>query len=513
MTQLSRRDFLKAAGVVLAGAALTPSRAFSVRDTRNNQRPNIIVVLCDALSAPHLSLYGYPRLTTPNIDSFAARSTVFHNHYSGSNFTSSGTASLLTGMLPWKHRAINYGGLIKSEFIGINPYTLLGSDYYRFAFSQNPWADQLIGQWNKDVDRFLPPSSYSLLESADPVRLFENDRVMASIALGGFLFQAEGEDGPVGSSEIGYLNKSRTLKFIGKQNLKRYPDGIPEVVLASNPYLNEEIYFGAFSELSRLDSENAPYFAYFHLFSPHFPYKPRSDFKKLFHDDYAPAAKPNHPMANGFSEDYLLSRQTAYDRQIAQVDDEFGRLIAKLDKDGILENSYLIFTSDHGELFERGFVGHGRQFMYEGALRVPLLIHAPSQTRREDIFAPTSNTDILPTLLSIAGKYIPADIDGKLLPAFGGSAEPNRAVLSILAMDNSAFAPLKKAVVAMRKGDYKLIAYLGYADMAQPFELYNLEGDPNEFDNLAAKEKNILSAMKGEFLSYLEEANKPFERK
>ena len=104
MTQISRRDFLKLLGVASA-SALASKNVLSLKVSDNN-KPNIIIILLDAFSAKHLSLYGYPRLTTPNIDAFAQYSTVYHNHYSGGNFTTCGTASMLTGMIPWKHRAI-----------------------------------------------------------------------------------------------------------------------------------------------------------------------------------------------------------------------------------------------------------------------------------------------------------------------------------------------------------------------------------------------------------------------
>ncbi len=512
MTKISRRDFLKVAGTTFAGM-LTSERLLSLGAT-NSEQPNIIIILWDAFSAKHLSLYGYPRLTTPNIDALAQSSTVFHNHYSGGNFTTTGTASMLTGMLPWKHRAINYGGLVRSEFIRNNPYTLLGPDYFRFAFSQNPWPDRLMGQYNEDVDRFLPPSSYSLLKDSSLMKMFKKDHALASIAVEDFLLPAQ-DNAMAGSSLLGYINKSQVLNHANQKKLA-YRNGLPEIMDPGYfiPYLNEAVYQGVYSELSQLELEKQPYFAYFHLYSPHFPYRPRNDYQRLFRDDgYNPVAKPVHPLSAGLPEDFVRTQRDLYDRQIAQIDDEFGKLILRLNESGILENSYLIFTSDHGELFERGFVGHGFQFMYESALRIPLIIHAPRQTKREDIFALTSNTDILPTILSIAGKESTPDIDGRVLPGFGGQTDEDRPIFSMVAVDNPAFNPIKKAVISMRKRAYKLIAYLGYEKVDQVFELYNLENDPDELNNLASKDLKKLSAMKDELFSYLDEANQPFKKK
>jgi hypothetical protein len=510
MPQISRRDFLKVAGTTLAGA-LVPDPLLSMGTTSASQ-PNIIVILCDALSARHLSLYGYPRTTTPFINVFADYATVYHQHVSGGNFTTTGTASFLSGMFGWKHRAINQGGLILPELASVNPFSLLGTDYYKFAFSQNPWSERLVGQNCRDVDGFLPVTAYSLREGNLVANAFKNDRALASIAVDDFLLPVQGDT--AGSSILGSYYKSNVLNAFVKEtgNSPRYPNGIPEIQLSGYvaPYLNEDVYNGVYLEVSQLENRHTPYFAFFHLFSPHFPYSPRSEYYRLFRDDFAPPAKPVHPLSPKFTEKYLLSRRTAYDRQIAQVDNEFGRLVDRLDKIGVLENSYLIFTSDHGELFERGFAGHGFQFMYEPVLHVPLLVHAPGQSSRKDVYSPTSNADILPTLLHITGRDIPSEIDGAVLPGLGGTADLERPIFSVCAVDNSAFGPLKKTVIAMRKGGYKLIAYLGYENFDQVFELYDLTLDPEELVDISSKASGVLSKLKQEFFFHLENANKPF---
>jgi arylsulfatase A-like enzyme len=514
MKKLSRRDFLKIAGASAAG--LLASRQLFSRGHAGGDSPNIVVIICDAFSARHLSLYGYPRQTTPHIDTFAGYSTVYHNHYSGGNFTTTGTASFLTGMYGWKHRAINYGGLVRSELAGFNPYTLLRNEYFRLAFSQNPWPDRLMGQYHRDVDRFLPPSAFSLMDDPQLIELFKNDRALASIAMEDFMLPAQNSV-PAGSVLLGYLNKSRTLNDVQrKQTLAYNNNGIPEIMDPGYliPYLNENVYDGVLFELKELASRGQPYFAYFHLYSPHYPYRPHDKYRHLFRGDgYKPAVKPEHPLGSGLKENFLSGQRDLYDRQIVQVDDEFGKLISELDRSDILQNCCLILTSDHGELFERGFVGHGFQLMYEPVLQVPLIIHAPGQLERKDVFSPTSNIDILPSILSFAGREQPPELDGKPLPGFGGQEDANRPIFSLVAVDNPAFTEIKKAVISMRKGGYKLIAYLGYEEMDEEFELYDLESDPEELSNLASSDVRILSAMKEELFAHLDEANQPFARK
>jgi arylsulfatase A-like enzyme len=280
-------------------------------------------------------------------------------------------------------------------------------------------------------------------------------------------------------------------------------------------YLNEKIYKGVLAEILSL-KEKQPYFAYFHLFSPHSPYKPGGKFSRLFRNDgFSIPSKQVVPQFASLyreSDESLLRKRTAYDRQIAQVDSEFGKLIDALDTSGVLEDSYLIATSDHGEMFERGFSGHGGRLMYEPVLRTPLLIHAPEQAERKDVSITTSNVDVLPTLLSIAGKDIPPALEGQVLAGFGGAENRERPVFSVAAWQNSAFLPLTKAAFAMHKGAYKLIAYLGYGGDDGIYELYDIEKDPEELHELSKEEISVFAGMKDEFLAHLADANRPFEQ-
>src|SRR5512138_2836632 len=110
MSQITRRDTLKLLGAMAATALLRDAHPLVDSLTAGEpQQPNVIILLIDTLSARHMSLYGYQRRTTPNFERFASRASVYHSHYSGGNFTTPGTATLLTGLYPWGHRAINLG--------------------------------------------------------------------------------------------------------------------------------------------------------------------------------------------------------------------------------------------------------------------------------------------------------------------------------------------------------------------------------------------------------------------
>ena len=95
---LNRRDFLKLAGLLSLGASI-PSAEKLIRSNQAQGKPkNIIVIVFDAFSAYNIPVHGYERLTTPNIARLSKRAIVYHNHFAGGNFTSPGSASLLTGV-------------------------------------------------------------------------------------------------------------------------------------------------------------------------------------------------------------------------------------------------------------------------------------------------------------------------------------------------------------------------------------------------------------------------------
>jgi len=471
--------------------------------------PNILVLVLDALSAFHLSLHGYPRRTSPNIDSFAEESTVFHSHYSAGNFTTSGTASMLTGLLPWSHRAINHGGLVRETYVRNSPFALLASDFFRLSFTQNTWAHRLILQDAEMVDRLLQPASYSLLTDGHPLEERRADSLMRSFALDEFLFPMQGEL-PAASSMLGYLRRSRTLRRQLPTSSPRYPKGAPEAINpgAWIPYLNEQVFDGVVAEVQATSMLDRPFLAYIHLWSPHFPYRPRSDYRSLFRDEFVPTPKRAPYLPGALSEDWLLNQRTLYDRQIRQLDDEFGEMMAHLRSAGLLRNTYVILTSDHGELFERGFYGHGLRRLYEPVVRIPLIIHEPGQRARREVWSPTSNVDLFPTLLSLVGVMAPPKLDGSILPPFGGDETWDRPVFSADAATNSAASDIKHAALCMRQGALKLIAYLGLPGLDEAYELYDVEEDPGEENDLAQANPALVERLRGQLLDHLSQANR-----
>ena len=258
----------------------------------------------------------------------------------------------------------------------------------------------------------------------------------------------------------------------------------------------------------------SPYLGYFHLWSPHGPYNARKEFTGIFHDDLKEPAKPRHALAgDNFSEEEMLKNHRQYDELIAELDAEFGQVLSDLERSGVLQNSYVIVTSDHGELYARGEIDHASALMYAPVTHIPLLISAPGQQTRSDFHSLTSNLDLVPTLLQIAGQEIPDWAEGRLLPGLGGTQDAHRSIFSMVAKDNAAFRPITRATFTLIKDSHELFFFTGYPDHPDTFELYNLQEDPQELHDLFRKDITTASQMKDELLEAIHTANRNYDKK
>jgi arylsulfatase A-like enzyme len=510
--QINRRGFFKLFALTsLAGLGARGLSNFSHGPADQiSGLPNIIIVVFDALSAKHVSTYGYHRDTTPNLTRFAEKATVFHRHYAGGNFTTPGTASLLTGTYPWSHGGYHLFGTMKDAYKEKNIFSLLSKDYFTCAFTRNAFARGLINQLGRSVDQFPRVDEHSLFSGMYLHLLFPKDENVAhwgEMNLRGF--GSENDASPFLSSMINHWITSRVNKE--SQKFKDlFPRGLPMNLNGQFFILEDAIDW----MIEAFSSAPKPFLGYFHLFPPHFPYRTRQEFNAIFDDGWQPIPKPPHFFTEGHSDEFLATEWRYYDEYIAYADAEFGRLIAELEHRELLENTFLAFTSDHGEMFERGIFQHTTPTLYEPIVHIPLLLHKPKQSERVDVFSPTSCVDLVPTFLFGIDQSIPDWCEGQVLPIFdeNGSGIDDHNIYAIEAKSNPKNAPLIMATVSLIKDTHKIVSYKGYEGLEDTYEVYDLERDPEEMEDIYQTGSIVGKQLKDELDQKLSEVNQNIGR-
>ncbi len=504
---INRRDFLKLTGLLpLSAAAPRLLNALSGSASAAQGQKNVIVVVFDAFSAYNISLYGYSRATTPNLARLAKRAIVYHNHFAGSNFTTSGTASLLTGALPWTHRALQPDGEVAKPFIDKNIFTAF-HDYHRIAYAHNGWAYTLLRQLERQIDELVPREKLFLATYSGFIQsLFGNDEDIASVS---WTRNIQISEGYAYSLFLSHLYK--VLEEGRIANLQPlFPRGLPTTG-SDDAFLLEQAVDWLANLLTVIPQ---PFVSYFHFLPPHFPYRTSLEFYNHFRGDgYKSLEKPVDIFAEHRIATNVASHRTEYDEFILYVDKEFGRFYDALEASGLLENSWVVFTSDHGEMFERGIMGHSTDVLYQPVIRIPLLIFEPGREVGMDVHTATSAVDVLPTLAHMTGHPIPDWTEGTLLPPYAdANPDPNRSIYVVRAQDSDPAAALTQASIMLLRGSQKLLYYFGYPNRGvdELVKLYDIEADPEELNDLYPSQKDVGAELLSEVKSKLVEVNKPY---
>jgi arylsulfatase A-like enzyme len=505
---LSRREFLKLVSLAPIGIYSHPLRGLV--KAASPQHPNIIFLVFDAWSQRHVSLYGYRRNTMPNLEKLAGRGTVYHNHYSTAVFTVPGTASLLTGLHPWSHRAFQIGAGVIDTQIRHNIFSVLSPSHSTLAFTQNRLANQILIQFEPDLDRFMNSYLYNIQNtSLYSGSLFEKDPRTAFASLEDNLIQqGAGFDSSLffGPLYRLYILQDR-LKALQRYGSK-YPLGLPDALPGF--FLLDDVVDGAIDLLKGMQGATL---AYLHFWAPHEPFTPTRDFYERFSDGWMAPEKPVHELTQKKVPYKKLHEQHQYyDEYIASWDNEVGRLFGYLDESGLTENSYIIITADHGELFERGELGHKTRLLYDGVVHIPLIVLSPGQKQRQDVYTNTSSVDLISTLAHLTGKPLPDWAEGRLLPRLGGTEDEKRSIFSMDARTNSSFGTLANFSISITREHHRLIHYVYPKLKYDRYEFYDLAADPEEMNDLYSSQPALAMDMQAELDQKVAEVNRPFQR-
>jgi arylsulfatase A-like enzyme len=506
---LNRQNFLKLMG--LSSLLLAKNRLRKINNlTQHFTSPNFLILVFDAFSARHLNTNKYHRETTPNLDHLSQNSIVFHQHHAGGNFTTPGTASLLTGVYPWTHRALHIRGKTLKPFSNHNIFSLLPKEYYKFAYTHNPLAFTLLHQFRASIDHIVNIPELAIYADSISHDLLVHDFFVSNEAE---LIAIKNQHDPPSSLFLSiidsFLREIRTNRLYSSQHAQ-YPDGVTgcQIWRPDSPcfLLNDAIDWLQI----QLSQTPQPFLGYIHLLPPHAPYNPPRPYTSHFDDDWKPRKKTEHVFSLGKKQTNLNRKRKSYDQYIQYLDSEIGRLFEYLTNSQLIDNTYIFITSDHGELFERGIIDHLTPALFEPVVHIPLFLFKPGQQGRIDIHTPTSAVDILPTILKIIGKEPTSDSEGLgLLKSANSDLNPNRTIYSVEAKQSKKIDHLDLASFSMITSPFKLVLYRGYPETNQEdlYELYDLEEDPEELRNIYDPSSHQSKILRDKLLNSIDEKN------
>jgi len=440
--------------------------------------PDIYVITVDALRAEDMSVYGYARPTTPNLDRFAQNSFTFESFFANSNFTTPSTTSIETGKLPWSHRVFHLGGFLRLKAEKENLAELLRQQgYYTATVSSNYLATPILHRTlaSYDASQYCPPENafgtslrYSNFLGLNTLHTFT---------------------GPLLSRLVGVRFYLETLIWS-----QHYPSPA------------EPVFERARTLVERNDISQ-PRFVWMHILPPHDPYLAPPPYQGRFLPGdkltraYNFLGLRNTTKPHGTTAADLRAR---YDEMILYADHEVGEFLDWLDQTHRMDRSIVIISADHGESFEHGWYLHSGRELFNGVIHIPLLIHLPGQKKAGRISYPAEQSDLLPTILDLLGRRAPPWTDGmSLKPLFEGETLPDRYIMSMNLESNSEFDPISRGTLAIMDAEYKYVLYLD----SKAEVLYDYKRDEAEEHDLIGAEPEVATRMRDALLSKLRDVN------
>jgi choline-sulfatase len=441
----TRRDFLKQTGtaLVIAGCRTVP------RSSR--ARANVLLLMSDEHNPRYASVYGHSTIKTPNLDRLARMGTVFDHAYCPSPLCMPCRSAFMAGHPVHALQTYSncnavefdyptYGAVLRGQ--GVHTAYIGKTDVYR------PSGELGFSEMILPGDRAKPGDTKFRRQ---PLAIRDDAAARASAY------------GPVKDTPFARDDRiiDAALEWLGARS-KQIPG---PWVLAVN------------------------------LSKPHFPHYVTQDFWDLYPDGGdlpkygTEAASANHPYAadlrahfqtDAFTEAQIRGLRRGYLGCVTYVDRQLGRLLNALAANGILENTVVVYTSDHGEMLGK-FGLWWKCSLYEDSVRVPLIVAGPGFRAGMRVTAPVELHDLQAAMFKAVCAVRPAGWRGAPLQDVPAT-DPNRVAFSEYHGHGT-----RSGAFMIRKGDWKLI----YC-MAAPHLLFNLAADPEELTSLAEMRRDKL---------------------
>jgi arylsulfatase A-like enzyme len=404
--------------------------------------PNVLLIVLDTVRAESLSLYGYGRPTTPNLERLAKQGARFDRAYVTAPWTLPSHASMFTGQWHYQQPDI-WGSPLNSKDLTLAEF-FTANGYYTAGFVANTFYGSYEHGLNRGFDHY---EDYT-------------------ISLSDILL----------SSSLVQTAETRLKPFTGPNRLYL-------------PKTAEDVNTSFLRWQSR--HQDRPFFAFLNYIDAHAPYLPPKPFDRMFGDPDRranPKAEPNWE----WTEDQVQAEIDAYDGSVAYLDDQVGRLFSELEARGLARNTLVMITSDHGEqLGEHRLFDHGNS-LYVQALHVPLVILFPEKVPAGTVISTSISLRNLPaTVLDLLesgekGLFPGTSLAGLWENGSEAATLKSEAILSEvfkLKTDLPEWYPITE-------GDMKSLVmenyhYIRNGDGRE--ELYDLQNDPAELYDLAAQ--------------------------
>lgn len=467
------RDFRRLLAAALLGfSGAWGSTALSAPAETRLTRPNVIVILADDLGYGDISAYGQNRVRTPNIDRLAAGGVRFTDGYVTAAVCAPSRAAILTG-----RQQTRYGW----EFNPVGPDPTTGVDATQPMIGQllkhAGYTTAMVGKWHLGHRRGFHPLDRGF------------DEYFGVLAGATEYWETKG------SGDVGITTPVDSL--ISREQLPIYRG---RETVQVDGYLTDIFTREATDVIGR--NKANPFFLYLAYTTPHTPLQAAS-----------------HYWTRAPSEGREIDR--IYDAMLLSLDDGVGRILDKLEAEGLRDDTIIVFLSDNGcPTYVRGACSNGRLSghkanLWEGGVRVPFILSWPRAVRPGVYSRPVSSLDILPTLAAAAKAALPAGREGVDLSPCLRSADscPERALFWRSGPNH-----------AVRVGDWKLIVANKSDkpterpdDLSGPMTegvrtegsplgqwvlLYNLKADPSEKHDVAAAHPKIVAHLQARFAEW-----------
>ena len=443
------------------------------------RRPDVLVISLDAVSALDAEVCNPASAHMPRLAAFAQGATCFDRFYTASNFTTPTTSTMESGLLPWSHFATQPDAKMAH---GTRQHTLAR------VLQQAGWQTHFVSD-----NLLASPRHRGTFAAYDSVGF-------APTTLYGNGFREALTVFP--DTALPRL-AATAMSFLGALDMVLHGD--------QSPYESERVY----SELRQLLAPVAagqprqPLFVWAHTLPPHSPYLPPATTRYRLlpkgelevWQDFLPDNISYRPAQQGLVDKHRLR----YREAMMAADAALGDFLDELKRQGRLQHMLVVITSDHGESFEKGFLGHAGPLTHEALIRVPLVIKLPGATQGRVVTQPVSQADLAPTLLDWLGQPpLPQQEGRSLRPVFQGNTLAEAPVFSMTMERQSRFLPLTQGHFVMIDGPYKLTLRLPLPQTRDAAStLFNIVEDAAETHNLVSAQPERAASMQQALMTRL----------